>query len=207
MLRYLKCLVFLKKKVDSRCIENVLEIGGGFGTLGEIFLKSPNRDYFYLNVDIPPLAAVATHYLQQVFGPDRVADYLQTRDMAVIDIEELQAKNIQAAVICPWQLPRVQGRFQLFVNTSSFQEMEPEVVGNYVAHLDRLVTHYFLLRNSRYGKKVAVNETDIGVKEQVKQEHYKELFAPYTFVALDARVFGQTTTGGFASEVMIFRSW
>jgi putative sugar O-methyltransferase len=53
-LNYLRGLTFLKKHTDTPNIRGVLEIGGGYGTLGEIFLKD-QVDVFYLNVDTPPL--------------------------------------------------------------------------------------------------------------------------------------------------------
>lgn len=203
MLRLLKALVFLKKTVKTEGIQSVLEIGGGFGSLGEILLKSDSADYLYVDVDIPPVAAVATHYLQAIFGPDAVADYVETRTWDVVDIEALKQKGFRAAVLCPWQLPRLQGAFQLFVNTSSFQEMEPDVVRVYAEHVDRLVDPYLLLRNSRHGKPVATSDESVGVREQVIRSHYLDAFRGYDCVAMDAEVFGQTTALGFASEVMI----
>ncbi len=68
MLNYLKGLAFLKKTVGTSSIRRVLEIGGGYGTLGEIFLKSDYDNSVYIDVDIPPAAYVATRYLQKVFG-------------------------------------------------------------------------------------------------------------------------------------------
>ncbi len=206
LLRYLKCLAFLKKTVATDHIESVLEIGGGFGSLGEILLKSQSKDYFYLDVDIPPLAAVATAYLQAVFGAEKVADYGQTRQQSSIDIDQLKAQGYRAAVICPWQLPALKGRFQLFVNTSSFQEMEPEVVSNYAHHISQLLDGHMLLRNSRHGKVIAKHDGDIGVHQQTRQEDYLTIFNDYQLLAKDAVLFGHTTPGGFSSEVLIFAS-
>ncbi|MCK5679861.1 putative sugar O-methyltransferase [bacterium] len=53
LLNYLRGLVYLKSLVETGTINSVLEIGGGYGTLGEIFLKSDFDRYFYVNVDIP----------------------------------------------------------------------------------------------------------------------------------------------------------
>ncbi|CAM2066460.1 Putative sugar O-methyltransferase [Sulfidibacter corallicola] len=205
MLRYLKCLAFLKKHVDTKPITNVLEIGGGFGSLGEIFLRSHSKKYFYLNIDIPPTAYISSWYLETLFGPNAVATYDQTRDQGTIDIEWLRANEFRAAVICPWQLPKVKGNFQLFANSSSFQEMEPEVVANYAKHLDGLVSHYLLLKNSRHGKPSAQSETDVGVKQQTTRDHYIQYFSGFDVVALNADIFGETTEQGFESEVMVFR--
>lgn len=84
------------------------------GTLGEIFLKS-DRTSFYVNIDIPPVAAVSSYYLNQVFGKEKVLTYDQSRDMEFIDIDQIKEKY-SMAVFCPWQLPKIKGEFDLFVN-------------------------------------------------------------------------------------------
>lgn len=203
-LRYLKCLVYLKKHLASYRVRNVLEIGGGYGALGEIFMSLSDRPYFYVDVDIPPVAYVATRYLQAVFGAEAVATYADTRDMARIDIAELKQRGFRAAVLCPWQLERLAPGFELFVNTASFQEMEPEVVANYAAHVQRLVSDFLILKNSRHGKHVATSAEDIGVNRPTTHADYLRLFDRFELVAADAATFGYVY-GGFASEVMLLR--
>lgn len=205
MLNYLKALAYLKKSVDTDTIETVMEIGGGYGVLGEAFLKSPSKPYFYLNVDIPPLAWVSTRYLQAVFGAEAVADYDETAGMDTIDLAALRAAGKRAAVICPWQLPRVAGPVQLFVNTASFQEMELPVVANYVAEIDRLVRPYVLLRNSRHGKQTIAQVGTGGVETPILRQNYLDLFKDWELVGLDSYIFGLQTGRGFESEVMIYR--
>lgn len=201
-LNYLKGLSYLKSLVDTDKIASVLEIGGGYGTLGEIFLKSNFDRYFYVNVDIPPLAYISTRYLEEVFGKENVAGYDVTKDMVVIDIAEV-SKKYRAMVLCSWQLPRLQGAFELFVNYISFQEMEPNVVENYAEHVNRLVKNYILLRNQRSGKQVAARAGDFGVLEPVTREHYLKFFSGFGLVGIDSEIFGEKKNG-FASEVMVF---
>ncbi len=203
LLNYLRGLVYLKSLVDTDTITSVLEIGGGYGTLGEIFLKSDYDRYFYVNVDIPPLAYISTRYLEEVFGRENVAGYDVTKDLEVIDVVEM-SKKYKAMVLCSWQLPRLQGVFDLFVNYISFQEMEPEVVQNYAKHVNRLVKSYILLRNQRSGKQVAKKPGDFGVLEPVTREHYLEFFSGFDLVGVDSKTFGEEK-GGFASEVMVLR--
>jgi len=117
-------LVLLKKTVDTSSLQTALEIGGGFGTVGEI-LNGARPDAFYADVDIPPVAAIATWYLEQVLGEDRVLGYEQTRDWDRIDLAEI-ARSHRAVVLRPWQLPHVEGQVDLFMNFVSFQEMEPQ---------------------------------------------------------------------------------
>lgn len=203
-LQYLKGLVFLKKYVDTSPIKNVIEIGGGFGMLGSIFLKARPENYFYVDVDLPPLAGVATYYLQQIFGTEAILDYAKSRDMDVIDIEELR-KNYRGAVICPWQLPRVKGNFELAVNYISFQEMEPDVVQNYISYIDSLTSHYVLLRNSRYGKETAGQVKSGGVLKLTVRQNYIDYLTRFKLMAIDSNTFGCALPNGFESEVMVFK--
>ncbi len=202
MLSYLKKLAFLKKNARTRRICNVLEIGGGFGTLGEILLKS-SPDYFFLNVDIPPVLYVATHYLKKLFGEERVLGYRETRDMDVIDVEELISKKYRAVLLAPWQLPKVKGDFQLFVNASSFQEMEPDVMRNYAKQVDRLVTDYVLLKNSRIGKRAATSASEVGVKETIVVDDYIKAFPNFDLKAVDDSVFAYIYQN-FRADLLLF---
>lgn len=201
LLNYLKGLSYLKSLVDTDKIVSVLEIGGGYGTLGEILLKSDSERYFYVNVDIPPLAYISTRYLEEVFGRESVAGYDLTKDMAVIDIAEV-SKKYKAMVLCSWQLPKLRGEFELFVNYISFQEMEPEVVENYAEHVNRLVKKFILLRNQRAGKQVAAKAGDFGVLEPVTREHYLNFFSDFDLLGVESKMFGEEKNG-FASEVMV----
>jgi len=203
-LSYLRGLAYLKKLVSTEEIESAIEIGGGYGTLGEILLKCTDKEYFYVDVDIPPLAYVATRYLQEVFGAANIATYDQTRNMDVIDLGELR-KQFRAAVLCSWQLPRVVGSAELFVNYISFQEMEPEVVKNYARDVQRLTTRYLLLRNSVSGKKTATKPGELGVAVPVVRGDYIANFDLFRLVGADSEAFGHRAYNGFVSECMVFQ--
>ena len=163
-LKYLRGIAFLKKTIqeESRKIVNILEIGGGFGSLGEIMLKAGGGEYFYVNVDIPPMAHVSSNYLKMVFGKDKVLSYEDSRLMKVIDINSLKSRY-KAIVLCPWQLENIVGKFDLFVNFTSFQEMEPDVVKNYCKLVNNLVSGYVLLMNRTDGQKLAKSRSERGV--------------------------------------------
>lgn len=189
-LNYLRGLVMLKRAVPDLDVGTVLEIGGGFGTLGEILVPR-NAGLRYVDVDIPPVAAVATHYLQQVLGPDRVLDYAATREADTIPIGGIEQP---ATVLCSWQLPRLTGTVDLFANFISFQEMEPEVVENYAHLVTGLGARWLLLRNSPTGKP--------GVREPMLRHRYLEFFDRYELVDSDAGLYGQDSEGT-VSEVLV----
>ncbi|MBW0105712.1 putative sugar O-methyltransferase [Pseudonocardia sp. KRD291] len=190
-LNYLRGLVMLKRAVPDLAIETVLEIGGGYGTLGEILVPQ-NPGLRYIDVDIPPVAAVATYYLQQVLGADEVLDYGATRDAEKIEIDQITQR---AAVLCSWQLPKLVGSVDLFANFISFQEMEPDVVANYARLVSGLGARYLLLRNSPVGKP--------NVRKPMLRERYLEAFPDYELVASDCGLYGQDSEGTL-SEVMVF---
>ncbi|MBN9796090.1 putative sugar O-methyltransferase [Pseudonocardia sp. UM4_GMWB1] len=189
-LNYLRGLVMLKRAVPDLDVSTVLEIGGGFGTLGEILL-SGNPGLRYIDVDIPPVAAVATHYLREALGPEKVLDYAATREREKIVIDELEQP---ATVLCSWQLPRLTGTVDLFANFISFQEMEPDVVANYASLVTDLGARWLLLRNSPTGKR--------GVREPMLRHRYLEMFDRFELVDSDAGLYGQDSEGT-VSEVMV----
>jgi len=203
-LRYLVGLAYLKKMVDTERFESALEIGGGYGTLGEILLSCGEREYFYVNVDIPPLSFISTRYLQGVFGADAVASYAETRDMECIDLDDLR-RRYRAVVLCSWQLPRVRGAVDLFVNIASFQEMEPRVVENYVRHVQPLTRRWALLRNRARGKPVVTASGGIGVDTPTVRTHYLDYFAEFDLVASDATTSGTPNLDGNPTETMVLR--
>jgi putative sugar O-methyltransferase len=203
MLNYLLGLAFAKQHLGPLPVRTVLEIGGGFGTLGEILLADPRNGTCYLDVDIPPTAVFATWYLGQVLGEHRVLDYGRTQTLPELRIDDLR-RDVDAAVLCPWQLPRLSGEVDLFVNFISFQEMEPAVVQGYLQQVTRLGVRHVLLRNLREGKEVARGD-GLGVREPVRGEDYRRFLPDHDLVASNVLPFGYETPDGFHSELSLFR--
>ena len=200
MLNYMLVLVFLKKHVDTTNLKHVLEVGGGFGSLGEILASDPRNTYTYVDIDIPPTAAAANYYLKCIFG-EKLLEYPQSRERRPI----FPDGTFDAAVLCPWQLPDLQGQFDLFVNAISFQEMEPAVVRYYLEHVNRLETRFVLLRNLREGKQKKSEAGAVGVEEPILGGDYDSFLPGYDLVAVNTIPFGYRTVDGFHSEVRLYR--
>jgi len=198
MLNYLHGLVFIKQVLGATDIRTVLEIGGGFGTLGEILHKT-GGNYAYIDVDIPPTSAVASHYLGQIPGLDLV-DYEDTRGEASIAVPTPGRQM----VICPWQLPRLTGVVDLVWNYISFQEMEPEVVGFYLEQGRRLGARYVLLRNLREGKQRRSAASPLGVEQPILGDDYDAFLTGYRLAATNVLPFGYRTIDGFHSELRLY---
>lgn len=203
-LNYLLGLNFLKQQIKDVPINTVLEIGGGFGSLGEILLSDKRNKTFYLNVDIAPTCLFSTYYLQSNFGKENIADYQTIKSIASPSLTKL-SNDYQGAVICPWQLSEITGKLDLFINFISFQEMEPDIVANYLLHVARLKCKYVLLRNLKEGKQLATDGSHAGVKKPIKSDDY-DLFLPsYDLVATNVNPFGFETIDGFNSELRLYK--
>ena len=204
MLNYLLGLNFAKTHLEDLPVATVLEIGGGFGSLGEVLLSDPRNGTFYIDVDIPPTAVYATYYLRELFGSSRVVDYAQVRDEREIELDSLRKKG-DAAVLPSWLLPRINGVVDLFVNFISFQEMEPDVVEAYLRQVTRLQARHVLLRNLAEGKEIAHTDEQLGVREPTRSEDYDRFLPDYELVAVNVFPFGYRTVDGYHSELRLYR--
>jgi putative sugar O-methyltransferase len=199
-LNYLLGLALLKKHLNGEVPRTVLEIGGGFGTLGEILSKGSIEGLRYIDIDIPPMSFIAQHYLTEVLGEDNIATFTQTSSSNSIDINFLP----KAAVLCSWQIEKLKGEVDLFVNFISFQEMEPPIVKNYLAHVTRLGASWILLRNMREGKQLRKNDW-VGVNTPILGDDYLAMLPSYELVDRSVIPFGYQTVDGFHSELLLLK--
>lgn len=202
-MNYLLGLNYLKKHVATSSISTVMEIGGGFGTLGEILLSDERNEIFYINADIPPVGFISSYYLQNVFGKNNIADYQDLKDQNELQINTLQ-EQYKAINICSWQIPHLKGKIDLFVNFISFQEMEPDVVQNYCNYIDKLEPKYILLRNMLEGKRKKSSNFTCGVDEPILGDDYDTFLPNYKLIDSDSATFGFITEDGFHSELRIY---
>jgi putative sugar O-methyltransferase len=201
-LNYILGLVFLKKHLQHDLPSTVLEIGGGFGSLGEILMSSGIENIKYIDIDIPPTSYVAHKYLSHKFGKENVSSFEDTKDFEKIEIENLP----KLSVLCSWQIEKIIGKIDLFVNFISFQEMEPDVVENYFSHIERLGPKWILLRNMKEGKNVKNHTSNVpGVEKPIKSEDYISMIPNYELVDRNVIPFGFRTVDGFNSELLLLK--
>lgn len=199
-LNYLLGLALLKKHLGGDVPRTVLEIGGGFGSLGEVLSSAHIEGLRYIDIDIPPTSFVAGYYLSEVLGRNKVATYADTFDKTSIDIMSLP----QASVLCSWQIEQLQGQLDLFVNFISFQEMEPHIVQNYLQHVSRLNTRWILLRNMREGKQLRKAD-GVGVEKATLGDDYLHMLPEYELVERNVFPYGYRTVDNFHSEILLLR--
>ncbi len=201
-LNYLLGLSLLKKHlVPDEVPRAVLEIGGGFGTLGEVLSHADIEGLHYVDIDIPPTSYVAQYYLSEALGADKISTYAQTRDLKQIDIQALRPFS----VLCAWQIEKLRGQIDLFVNFISFQEMEPNIVQNYLSHVARLKTRWVLLRNMREGKQLRKAGGWAGVDTPIFSDDYLNMLPDYELVERSVFPFGYRTMDGYHSELLLLR--
>lgn len=196
-LNYLLGLTFLQQSVPGFIPSKVLEIGGGFGTLGEILYKCKIPGLQYIDLDLPPMFIIASQYSRCVFSETEVYEFNDPleRNLAIDTLSKLN-------FLPNWSIEKLEGKIDLFVNFISFQEMEPEIVKNYAYHIQRLNPKFLLLRNLREGKQKA-KANKLGVKNPIKAKDYLKFFDRYKVRELNTFPFGFKTVDGFNSELMI----
>jgi len=178
-LRYFWQYLWLRKFIDFKRIKVILELGSGYGGQAEVLCKL-HPHIKYIICDIPPQVYVAEQYLKSCF-PGGVISYLETAGLGSIDIEDIGSKRIM--VLAPWQLERVTGNVDLFWNSASFQEMEPNIVRNYVSVVQPLTSQYVYLLQLPAGQTMAKEEGErYGVMKQTRLEHYIEYFDKFTLI-------------------------
>ncbi|WP_417682581.1 putative sugar O-methyltransferase [Roseibium sp.] len=200
-LNYLIALTFLAQFADLERCHTFLEIGGGFGTLGEILTKTREPGtYRFIDVDIPPTCEFADYYLGEAC---RATERMTSTEASGTDHHPIG--NLPPLTVLPnWQIEALSGQIDVFVNFFSFQEMEPEVVANYLGHVDRLEPKWILLRNMREGKQQRTDDNPVGVATPIRGAFYAEQLPNYVLRATDADIFGSTTADGFHSDLSVF---
>lgn len=198
-LNYLLGLSFFNQFMDLSEIHTVMEIGGGYGTLGEITQKVlPGSKY--IDIDIPPTLFASDFYLSHVFGKDKVTqleNYLELESLLIEDLAPI-------SVLPSWKIEALKGQVDLFVNFISFQEMEAHIVQNYLNHVTRLESKWVLLRNMREGKQTR-KQHRVGVEKPILSEDYVRMLPDYELVSTNVLPFGFKTTDNFHSELMLFK--
>ena len=63
-------------------------------------------------------------------------------------------------------------KYDLFWNSASFQEMEPNVVLHYLKYVNQQTKQYVFLCEKMKGTKKTSKKGELGVFEQTKLEHY-----------------------------------
>ncbi len=150
-------------------IDTVMEIGSGSGKQIEIIKKLHPDICFYI-FDMPLQLYVCEQYLSALF-PNSVVSYEKTRLMKRIP-EQRKGKIF---IFGNWKLPELTDlNYDLFWNSASLQEMEPDVALNYLKYVNQQTNKYILLHECMEGMQLAAKKGEHGVLEKTTLEHYKK---------------------------------
>lgn len=163
-IQYVYCCNF----INFDDVKIMVELGSGSGKQIEVMRKL-YPDICFLVFDIPPQLYVCEQYLKSVF-PGDVVSYRETKQMDSFSGEH----KGKIFMFGNWKFPMIEEiPVDLFWNASSFQEMEPEVVANYLKFVNRSAKSVYLLEVMG-GKEVASKKGDRGVLKQITIEDYKK---------------------------------
>ena len=97
-----------------------------------------------------------------------------------------------------WKFPILeQLEIDLFWNSASFQEMEPDVVSNYLKYVNTQAKAVYLLETMK-GKKIAKKKGDPGVIKKTTFQDYKNGLANFQLIDISP------TNVGYAEQRKIF---
>lgn len=174
-LQYCSMLVDALKTLPMGGRDVLCELGAGMGrnieTTAHLFDKMT-----FLVFDIPPQLYVAGQYLKKVFR-ERVVSY---REAIALDPsgwkkvpEEIQGKII---ILPSWKMPAWSAvTIQVFWNSASFQEMEPNVVLNYLEIVKRMKPQWIYINALPGGNYWGTWQPGKGgTREPVREDYYFE---------------------------------
>lgn len=150
----------IKKNINLKEINSIVELGAGIGMLASCFLKL-NTNLKYIIIDIPPTLFFSEYYLKNIGF--KVFGYQELVNNSNIDIDEV-LKKYDAICLPTWKIDLlINKKFDMFINISSFMEMEKEQSIFYLNKIKDIITKYVYLNNSTYGTKKAIKTGDFGV--------------------------------------------
>ena len=167
LLSYYVMYAYCCKFMSFDSINFFMEIGNGSGKQIEVIKKLyPNLSFFIF--DIPPQLYVAEQYLSAIF-PDSVVSYRKTREMNTIP-DQCKGKIF---IFGNWKISELKNfEYDMFWNSTSFQEMEPHVVLNYLKYVNQQTKKYIFLHLMPKGVKKNSKNTSMTVNAQTKLKHY-----------------------------------
>ena len=157
---------YCSKFINFDNLTTIVELGSGSGKQIEV-IKKLHPNISYLLFDIPPQLYICEQYLQSVF-PGDVVSYRDTRELK--SISNIQPGKIY--IFGNWKFPIIDEiDLDLFWNAASFQEMEPDIVANYLKYVNKSAKTAFLLEVMQ-GKEIASRPGEHGVLKQTTLDNY-----------------------------------
>lgn len=129
--------------------KSIIEIGPGVG-LNTLAHFSLNKNLnMVVNIDLPHILYLSTQFLKSVKFVE-VIDYLEFEKM---DLNNINGNKKIVIQLPPWVLYKLNINFDLLLNHFSFQEMEKNIVSEYLKLLGKKINSSAFIQNNVDGQK------------------------------------------------------
>tara|TARA_B100000035_G_scaffold269915_1_gene244004 strand:+ start:434 stop:1573 length:1140 start_codon:yes stop_codon:yes gene_type:complete len=143
IIHHLKWFEIIEKYLISDT--NIMEIGGGFGSLARIIIKNTNAKYFL--IDLPEANLLSNYYLQSYFPEKKIFNYKNYKQTGINN----QIDKFDIFILPPHVLEKIEIPINFVINTRSFMEMDLDVIKKYFDYIQKHITKDgFLLNINRY---------------------------------------------------------
>ena len=165
-----------KLVLEKNKISNICEIGGGFGSFSELFLKNYNTKLF--SIDLPEANLLTAYYLKKNFPEKKFFLFNNYKIKNFISLDDF--KNYDIFILPPNCNLDINIKFDLFINTRSMMEMNFEVIGKYFNFIHEY-SHgdTFFLNINRYEKNSVGHS--IRISEYPYDDNWKVLLSEPSF--------------------------
>jgi putative sugar O-methyltransferase len=136
--------ILKKEKISSIC-----EIGGGFGSFSELFIKNYNTKT--ISIDLPEANLLSSYYLKETFPEKKIFLFENYKNKKILSKDDFN--NFDIFILTPNCNIDPQIKIDFFVNARSMMEMNFDVIKSYFKFIEKYSHEksYFLNIN-RYEK-------------------------------------------------------
>lgn len=134
---------------------NICEIGGGFGSFSELFIKNYNSKL--LSIDLPEANLMTSYYLHKNFPEKKIYLFKDYNDKKILTYEDFIYNDI--IILPPNCKIDKKIKFDLFINARSMMEMNFDIIKSYFNFIHQYShENSFFLNINRY-EKTSVGES------------------------------------------------
>ena len=130
-------LKFLKKNFKKKSIKNIVEVGPGYGRMVEVIIKNFDISK-YIVVDYKSILVLTKKYLSKVLSK------IEYKKVEFLNFEDFSFKKDL------FKNEFEIDKFDLFINSDSFHEIEKNVIRKYQAYFSPICSNFFI--KNAFGK-------------------------------------------------------
>lgn len=151
------------KILKNTKINNICEIGGGFGSFSELFIKNYDNKTFL--IDLPEANLMSTYYLKELYPQKKFYlfdDYKKNEFLSKLDFDKYDIIILPPNCNIDKKI-----KIDFFINTRSMMEMNFDVIKSYFDFIHQyLIDDGYFLNINRYEK------TSVGYPIRISEYPY-----------------------------------